>query len=135
MIGASCATAGMPLAGVRIVDGSGLSLDDRVTARALAALLVSFWNDPALRATVWARAAGRGRERDARAPAADAHRRAASCARRPARPNNASALSGYVGARYAFAVLQNGSPVAYWPAHKAEDRFVDARSPSGPRVR
>ena len=30
--GASCAAAGIPLAGVRIVDGSGLSLDDRLTA-------------------------------------------------------------------------------------------------------
>jgi len=40
--------------------------------------------------------------------------------------DEASALSGYVRSRYAFAVLENGSPVPYWSAHKAEDRFVTA---------
>ena len=40
--------------------------------------------------------------------------------------NEASALSGYVRSRYAFAVLENGKPVAYWSAHKAEDRFATA---------
>jgi D-alanyl-D-alanine carboxypeptidase len=36
----------------------------------------------------------------------------------------ASALSGYVGARFAFVVVQNGSPVATWSARAAQDRFV-----------
>jgi len=36
----------------------------------------------------------------------------------------ASALSGYVGARYAFAVVQNGDPVAWVSAREAQDRFV-----------
>mgnify|MGYP003946031265 CR=1 FL=1 len=39
------ASDGVPLAGVRMFDGSGLSLDDRITARALAALLLVAWND------------------------------------------------------------------------------------------
>jgi D-alanyl-D-alanine carboxypeptidase len=37
----------------------------------------------------------------------------------------ASALSGYVRGRYAFVVIQNGSPVSYWAAHEAQDRFVE----------
>jgi D-alanyl-D-alanine carboxypeptidase len=35
-----------------------------------------------------------------------------------------SALAGYVNGRYAFAVLQNGSPVSSWWARRAQDRFV-----------
>ena len=38
----------------------------------------------------------------------------------------ASALSGYVGSRYAFVVLQNGDPVNWVAAHLAQDRFVRA---------
>jgi D-alanyl-D-alanine carboxypeptidase len=36
----------------------------------------------------------------------------------------ASALSGFVRDRYAFAVLQNGHPVSYWWARVAQDRFA-----------
>jgi serine-type D-Ala-D-Ala carboxypeptidase/endopeptidase (penicillin-binding protein 4) len=42
------AEAGVPLAGVRMVDGSGLSLIDRWTPRALATLLQTMWGDPDL---------------------------------------------------------------------------------------
>jgi D-alanyl-D-alanine carboxypeptidase len=38
--------------------------------------------------------------------------------------SDASALSGYVGSRYAFTVLQNGHPLSYWWARRAQDRFV-----------
>ena len=38
--------AGVPLAGVRLVDGSGLSSGDRLTAAALLALLRAAWDDP-----------------------------------------------------------------------------------------
>jgi D-alanyl-D-alanine carboxypeptidase/D-alanyl-D-alanine-endopeptidase (penicillin-binding protein 4) len=41
------------MAGVRIVDGSGLSRSDRITARALAAILVASWTDPDLRLPTW----------------------------------------------------------------------------------
>jgi D-alanyl-D-alanine carboxypeptidase len=44
--------------------------------------------------------------------------------------NRASALSGYVRNRYVFAVLQNGFPVLFWPARKAQDRFVTALASS-----
>ena len=36
----------------------------------------------------------------------------------------ASALSGYVRRRYVFSVLQNGHPISYWWARRAQDRFV-----------
>lgn len=38
--------------------------------------------------------------------------------------NEASALVGFVRRRYVFAILQNGSPVDYWSARAAQDRFV-----------
>ena len=36
----------------------------------------------------------------------------------------ASALSGYVRGRFAFAIVQNGSPVPTWSARQSQDRFV-----------
>ena len=60
------AAAGVPLTGVRMADGSGLSLDDRLTARALASMLVAVWNDADLRPVVLSRASRRRRERHAR---------------------------------------------------------------------
>ena len=38
--------------------------------------------------------------------------------------SNASALSGFVGDRYVFAVLQNGLPVSFTWARVAQDRFA-----------
>ena len=38
--------------------------------------------------------------------------------------SGASALSGFVGERYVFAVLQNGSPLPFWWARTAQDRFA-----------
>jgi D-alanyl-D-alanine carboxypeptidase/D-alanyl-D-alanine-endopeptidase (penicillin-binding protein 4) len=45
--------------------------------------------------------------------------------------DNASALSGFVGDRYVFSVLQNGWPVSTTWARTAQDRFatVLARTP------
>src|SRR5439155_23827763 len=40
--------------------------------------------------------------------------------------DSASALSGYIGSRYAFVLVQNGHPVNWWAAHKLQDRFVEA---------
>jgi serine-type D-Ala-D-Ala carboxypeptidase/endopeptidase (penicillin-binding protein 4) len=116
---------GIPLTGVRIADGSGLSLDDRLTVRTLSALLVSFWNDRAMHAVVWgalpvAGVSGTLRNRLQTAPARGAVRA------KTGTTDEASALSGYVRTRYAFAVLENGDPVPYWSAHEAEDRFVTA---------
>jgi D-alanyl-D-alanine carboxypeptidase/D-alanyl-D-alanine-endopeptidase (penicillin-binding protein 4) len=117
--------AGIPLAGVRIFDGSGLSLDDRLTARALAGLLVAAWDDLDLHDPFWrslpvAGVNGTLEDRLRRAPARGAvHAKTGTTDR-------ASALSGYVGVRYGFAVLQNGWPVSTWSARKAQDRFATA---------
>ncbi len=45
----SLTEAAVPLAGVRIVDGSGLSPRNRLTAAAVIGMLVVAWNDPVLR--------------------------------------------------------------------------------------
>lgn len=119
------AAAGVPLAGVRIVDGSGLSLLDRLTAGAVATLLVEAWNDSELRGDVWHALPVAGENGTL------AHR----MQMRPARgavhaktgtTDEASALSGYVSSRYAFAILQNGSPVNDDAARRAQDRFATA---------
>ena len=117
------ADAGVPLAGVRMFDGSGLSLDDRLTARALATLLVVAWNDVDLRHPFWAALPVAGvngtlEDRMQRAPARGAVRA------KTGTTNRASALSGYVRDRYVFAVMQNGWPVSTWSARKAQDRFA-----------
>ena len=117
--------AGIPLAGVRIIDGSGLSLADRLTARALALLLAFAWNDPDLREPLWfalpvAGVSGTLEDRMRHAPARGAVRAKTGTTAR------ASALSGYVRERYVFAVLQNGRPVSAWSARKAQDRFASA---------
>jgi D-alanyl-D-alanine carboxypeptidase/D-alanyl-D-alanine-endopeptidase (penicillin-binding protein 4) len=117
--------AGIPLTGVRIVDGSGLSLADRLTARALSMLLVFAWNDPDLREPLWAAlpvagVSGTLEDRMRRAPARGVVRA------KTGTTDRASALSGYVRDRYVFAVLQNGWPVATYSARKAQDRFATA---------
>jgi D-alanyl-D-alanine carboxypeptidase len=38
----------------------------------------------------------------------------------------ACSLSGVVGDEIVFSVLQNGSPVSFWSARTAQDRFVTA---------
>jgi serine-type D-Ala-D-Ala carboxypeptidase/endopeptidase (penicillin-binding protein 4) len=119
------AAAGVPLQGVRIVDGSGLSLSDRLTPRALATLLRVAWANPELRAPFMralpvAGVSGTLEHRMERKPARGVVRA------KTGTTNRASTLSGYVGDRYVFSILQNGFPVAAWPARKAQDRFATA---------
>jgi D-alanyl-D-alanine carboxypeptidase/D-alanyl-D-alanine-endopeptidase (penicillin-binding protein 4) len=119
------ADAGIPLAGVRIVDGSGLSLLDRLTAHAVASLLVAAWTDPDAHEPFWAALPVAGvngtlEDRMRKPPARGTVRAKTGTTTR------ASALSGYVGDRYVFAVLQNGWPVSAWSARKAQDRFATA---------
>jgi serine-type D-Ala-D-Ala carboxypeptidase/endopeptidase (penicillin-binding protein 4) len=123
---------GIPLDGVRLRDGSGLSLLDRLTARTLASLLVAAWQDPTMRNVFLRTLAVSGRrgtlEERLEAPAV-----AGRVVAKTGTTSRASALAGYVKGRYAFAVLQNGSPVSYWWARRAQDRFVTvlARSSAG----
>lgn len=130
VVRAALVDAGVPVGGVRISDGSGLSSRDRLTVAALVAILRAGADDPSIRdafVTSLAVAGVSGTLED-------------RLDRRPTRgrviaktgtTNAASALAGFVRRRYVFAVLQNGSPVSYWSARAAQDRFVRvlARSP------
>jgi serine-type D-Ala-D-Ala carboxypeptidase/endopeptidase (penicillin-binding protein 4) len=119
------AEAGVPLEGVRIVDGSGLSLLDRLTARALAALLRAAWANQEVRPVLFAAL-----------PIAGISGTLSDRMRRPPARGNvraktgttwqASALSGFVKRRYVFSVLQNGNPVSSFWARRAQDRFATA---------
>ena len=115
--------AGVPMAGVRIVDGSGLSRLDRLTTNALGGLLKVAWDDPVVRPALLAELAVAGvngtlRRRLRQPPA---RRRVLA---KTGTTREASALSGYVADRYAFAVIQNGNPLPYWWARRAQDRFA-----------
>ena len=119
------AADGIPLAGVRIVDGSGLSRLNRLTAQALIAILRAAWASPELRrafltALPVAGKTGTLRRRMTQGPARG------NVFAKTGTTSQSSALSGFVRHRYAFAVLQNGSPVATWWAQRAQDRFVAA---------
>ena len=113
----------VPLAGVRIADGSGLSRLDRVTARMLGALLVSAWDDPEISRvflTSLAVAGVSGTLED-RLTAAPARGRVRA---KTGTTSAASALSGYSGTGYAFALVMNGDPVDVTAARTAQDRFA-----------
>jgi serine-type D-Ala-D-Ala carboxypeptidase/endopeptidase (penicillin-binding protein 4) len=115
--------AGVPLAGVRMVDGSGLSLLDRWTPLGLATLLQTMWQDPDLRpylvaALPIAGETGTLRHRMRQRPARGLVRA------KTGTTDNASSLSGYVGDRYAFSILENGSPVRTLNAEQSQNRFA-----------
>ena len=115
--------AGVPLAGVRMVDGSGLSLIDRWTPLGLATLLRTMWEDSDLRpylvpALPIAGETGTLRHRMRKAPARGLVRA------KTGTTNNASSLSGFVGDRFAFSVLENGSPVSALNAEQSQNRFA-----------
>jgi serine-type D-Ala-D-Ala carboxypeptidase/endopeptidase (penicillin-binding protein 4) len=117
------AARGVPLAGVRIVDGSGLSRLDRVTANALAGLLASAWGDPDIRSPLFSSLAIAGVDGtlEDRMRTGPAHGRVRA---KTGTTSASSALSGYAGRRYVFAVLQNGSPVNWTRARRSQDRFA-----------
>jgi serine-type D-Ala-D-Ala carboxypeptidase/endopeptidase (penicillin-binding protein 4) len=115
--------AAIPLAGVRIVDGSGLSARNRLTAAAVIGILVVAWHDPRIRpafvhSLAVAGVNGTLEDRLERPPA-----RGAVLAKTGTLPES-SALSGYARGRWAFAVIQNGRPVSQFWARQAQDRFA-----------
>ena len=123
------AQAGIPLAGVRLVDGSGLSILDRLTPNAVVSLLSVMWHDPELQPELLASLPVAGRT----GTLADRMRRSAATGvvrAKTGTTSNASALSGFVGGRYVFSVLQNGFPVSWTWARTAQDRFASALAAS-----
>ena len=117
------AAVDVPLAGVRLIDGSGLSPYDRLTAGALVGILEAAWKDPGIRRPFVASlpVAGRSGTLADRlsTPPARGHVIA-----KTGTTDTASTLAGYVRARFAFAVLNNGRPVNTDSARRAQDRFA-----------
>jgi PBP4 family serine-type D-alanyl-D-alanine carboxypeptidase len=124
--GAAATTAvlrvlGVPLGGVRLVDGSGLSLLNRLTATSLVSLLQIAWTDPAVRplfVRVLPVAGVSGTMKRRLAPVRG------RVQAKTGTTDTASTLAGYVTGRYAFAILHNGRPVSTTWARRAQDRFV-----------
>jgi D-alanyl-D-alanine carboxypeptidase/D-alanyl-D-alanine-endopeptidase (penicillin-binding protein 4) len=114
---------GVPLDGVRIADGSGLSRLNRLTASMLVQMLRSAWTSPDFRDSFFsslpvAARSGTLERRMIRTAAAGRVRAKTGTTR------ESSALSGVVKGRYAFSILQNGYPVAHWSARRSQDRFA-----------
>jgi D-alanyl-D-alanine carboxypeptidase/D-alanyl-D-alanine-endopeptidase (penicillin-binding protein 4) len=129
LVMASMATAGIPTAGVRIVDGSGLSSLDRLTARALADVIRVGLGDARIGPSFLASFAVTGRTGTLRMrmPSLTGVVRG-----KTGTTNIACTLAGLIRGDVVFAVLQNGSPVAFWPARVAQDRFVTALANAAP---
>jgi serine-type D-Ala-D-Ala carboxypeptidase/endopeptidase (penicillin-binding protein 4) len=115
--------AGVHMGGVRVVDGSGLSLLNRATAASLVGLLRAAWLNANLRTTFLRSLpiAGVNGTMSRRLRTGPARGRVLA---KTGTTRIASTLAGFVGSRYAFAVLHNGRPVATWRARWAQDRFV-----------
>jgi D-alanyl-D-alanine carboxypeptidase/D-alanyl-D-alanine-endopeptidase (penicillin-binding protein 4) len=113
----------VPLTGVRIADGSGLSSLDRMTPKTLVTILQRAWADRVLRSVLFGVLPVSGRDgtledRMTRPPARGNVRAKTGTL------NGVSALSGYVRERYAFAVLVNTPGLSTYAAHTAQDRFA-----------
>jgi D-alanyl-D-alanine carboxypeptidase/D-alanyl-D-alanine-endopeptidase (penicillin-binding protein 4) len=114
---------GVPLGGVTIADGSGLSSLDRLTPQAIVAILRQCWVNGRLRSTLVQAMAVAGKSGTLE------HRLLGPSTRgtvfgKTGTTDLASVLSGFVHGRYAFAVMENGTPVPWWTARAAQDRFV-----------
>jgi len=113
----------VPLEGVRIADGSGLSSLDRLTPQAIVAILQDCWRDPAVRSTLVAAMAVAGRTGTLEHRLLGPRTRGVVIGK-TGTTDLASVLSGFVRGSYAFSVMENGSPVPWWTARAAQDRFV-----------
>jgi serine-type D-Ala-D-Ala carboxypeptidase/endopeptidase (penicillin-binding protein 4) len=123
VVRAVLAAHAVPLAGVRIADGSGLSGLDRMTPKALVTILQRGWGDREIRSVLFGVLPVSGRDgtledRMARPPARGNVRAKTGTL------DGVSALSGYVRERYVFAVLVNAPGLSSYAAHAAQDRFA-----------
>ena len=113
--------AGIPVAGVRMVDGSGLSSLDRLTADALVGVMEAGATDATIRAAFIGSLAiaGVSGTLSRRLPALRGQVKG-----KTGTTDLACTLSGLIRDDVVFAVLENGSPVSSWAARSAQDRFV-----------
>jgi D-alanyl-D-alanine carboxypeptidase/D-alanyl-D-alanine-endopeptidase (penicillin-binding protein 4) len=130
VVRAALEEAGIPLVGVRLADGSGLSNLDRLTAAAVVALLEAGLTERDIRDAFLASlaVAGVAGTLEDRMDARPARGRVIA---KTGTTATASALSGFVRDRYVFAILQNGRPIATRWARIAQDRFATALAASG----
>jgi len=121
LVVATMREAGIPVEGVRIADGSGLSSQDRLTAEALVGVLRAGATDPAIRTAFVGSlsVAGVSGTLSARLPTLRGQVKG-----KTGTTDLACTLSGLIRSTVAFAVLENGSPVPSWAARAAQDRFV-----------
>jgi D-alanyl-D-alanine carboxypeptidase/D-alanyl-D-alanine-endopeptidase (penicillin-binding protein 4) len=129
VVRAALAEADVPLAGVRLADGSGLSHLDRLTASAVVALLEAGLASPDVRDAFLQSLAVAGvdgtlEDRLERRPARG------QVIAKTGTTSTASSLSGFVRDRYVFAILQNGRPISSYWARIAQDRFATALAAS-----
>jgi len=117
--------AHVPLRGVRIADGSGLSSRDRLTARAIAGILRAGWDDRRIRPVLFGALSVAGRSGTLAHRLDDPLTRGVIHAK-TGTTDIASALSGYAGSRYLFAIVRDGDPISTGWAHTAQDRFATA---------
>jgi len=118
---------GVPMRGVRLADGSGLSRFDRLTAKAVAYLLIWAVSDRDFKSDFVGSlpVAGVNGTLEDRMNRGPAYRHVLA---KTGTTDRASALSGYatngsLQPRYVFAILQNGNPIPWWYARQAQDRF------------
>lgn len=123
VIRAELRSRGVPLRGVVLADGSGLSSYDRLTARATAKLLRSALADADISVAFVGSlpVAGVNGTLVDRMTSGPAYRNVYA---KTGTTDAASALSGYVRSRYVFSILMNGSPIPWWYAREAQDRFA-----------
>jgi D-alanyl-D-alanine carboxypeptidase/D-alanyl-D-alanine-endopeptidase (penicillin-binding protein 4) len=124
VVTATLAENEIPLGGVRLADGSGLSMLDRLTARTLAGTLETIAHTPALRPLLatFAVAGATGTLRH-RLLGVTGHQLVRG---KTGTTDHSSALAGFVGSRFAFAILCNGAPVNWPAAHLLQDRVAEA---------
>jgi serine-type D-Ala-D-Ala carboxypeptidase/endopeptidase (penicillin-binding protein 4) len=130
VIRGALADAGVPLAGVRLADGSGLSRLDRLTATAVVALLEAGLasadvRDAFLQSLAVAGVDGTLEDRLESRPARG------QVIAKTGTTTTASSLSGFVRDRFVFAILQNGRPISSYWARIAQDRFATALAAAG----
>ncbi|MBM3678827.1 MAG: D-alanyl-D-alanine carboxypeptidase/D-alanyl-D-alanine-endopeptidase, partial [Actinobacteria bacterium] len=113
--------AGVPLTGVRLVDGSGLSRLNRLTPRALVEILRAGVRSPAFGAAFRRSLAVAGRTGTLERRLRGLH---GAVRGKTGTTSLACTISGTIRSRIAFAVLENGNPVPTTAARAAQDRFA-----------
>jgi PBP4 family serine-type D-alanyl-D-alanine carboxypeptidase len=107
---------------LHLVDGSGLSSANRLTASAVAELLAQVAKDPTLGPALRQALAIAGVDGTL------ADRAGCHCIAKTGTLDGVSSLSGYAttlsGTRYAFSILMNGRELSDWQAHEAQDAIA-----------